>query len=82
MSAMNNTNADADDADSATAIEASVTAVDAQNGFLRMRPAGRSQPNATFMSYDEAFNVSNTEATSLRPSLANTRCSRSPTTCR
>lgn len=48
--------------DSATGIEATVTAVDAASGFLRLWPAGQSQPNATFLNYDDAFNVSNTGA--------------------
>ena len=49
----------------ATAIEATFTAVDAQSGFLRAWPAGLSQPNATFLNYDDAFNVSNTGTVTL-----------------
>lgn len=44
----------------ATGIEVTITAVDAGSGFLRAWPAGATPPNATFMNYDDAFNVSNT----------------------
>lgn len=49
----------------ATAIEATFTAVEAQSGFLRVWPANTSAPNATFMNYDDAFNVSNTGAVGI-----------------
>ncbi|MEZ5137266.1 MAG: hypothetical protein R2702_06215 [Acidimicrobiales bacterium] len=49
----------------ATLVEATVTAVDAGSGFLRVWPAGRSQPNATFLNYDDAFNVSTTGSLTL-----------------
>lgn len=49
----------------ATAIETTITAVDAQSGFLRVWPANTSAPNATFMNYDDAFNVSNTGAVGI-----------------
>jgi hypothetical protein len=49
----------------ATAIEATVTAIDSGSGFLRAWPANLSQPNATFLNYDSAFNVSNTGAITL-----------------
>jgi hypothetical protein len=45
---------------SATLVEVTVTAVDAGSGFLRAWPAGSSAPNATFLNYDDAFNVSTT----------------------
>ncbi|MFN8017018.1 MAG: hypothetical protein U0P45_02720 [Acidimicrobiales bacterium] len=44
---------------SATAISASITAVDAGSGFLRAWPPGGGQPTSTFMNYDPSFNVSN-----------------------
>ena len=44
---------------SATAISASVTAVDAGSGFLRAWPPGGGQPTSTFMNYDYSYNVSN-----------------------
>jgi hypothetical protein len=47
------------------AIEATVTAIDAGSGFLRAWPANISQPNATFLNYDDAFNVSNTGSITL-----------------
>ena len=43
-----------------SAVEVTVTAVDAQNGFLRVWPASFPQPDASFMGYDDSFNVSNT----------------------
>lgn len=49
----------------ATLVEATVTAVDAGSGFLRVWPAGDSQPNATFLNYDDAFNVSTTGSLAL-----------------
>jgi hypothetical protein len=49
----------------ATLVEATVTAVDAGSGFLRVWPADASQPNATFLNYDDAFNVSTTGALTL-----------------
>ena len=49
----------------ATAIEATVTAVDSGSGFLRAWPANLTQPNATFMNYDGVFNVSNTGSVTL-----------------
>lgn len=48
-----------------TAIEVTITAVDAQSGFLRAWPANGSQPSGTFMNYDDAFNVSNTGAVGI-----------------
>lgn len=44
----------------ATAIEATVTAAEAGSGFLRAWPGNEAPPNATFMNYTAAFNVSNT----------------------
>lgn len=49
----------------ATAIETTITAVEAQSGFLRVWPANTAAPNATFMNYDDAFNVSNTGAVGI-----------------
>jgi hypothetical protein len=49
----------------ATAIEATITAIDSGSGFLRAWPANIAQPNATFLNYDSAFNVSNTGAITL-----------------
>lgn len=49
----------------ATAIEATVTAIDSGSGFLRAWPANITQPNATFLNYDSAFNISNTGAITL-----------------
>jgi hypothetical protein len=49
----------------ATAIEATVTAVNSGSGFLRAWPANLVQPNATFMNYDGVFNVSNTGTVTL-----------------
>jgi hypothetical protein len=49
----------------ATAIEATITAVEAQSGFLRAWPANQAAPNATFLNYDDAFNVSNTGAVGI-----------------
>lgn len=45
---------------SATAIEATVTAVDAGSGFLRAWPAYQPAPTATFMNYGPGTNLSNT----------------------
>ena len=50
---------------SATAIEATFTAIDSGSGFLRTWPANLVQPNATFLNYDSAFNVSNTGTVTL-----------------
>src|SRR5690606_6938747 len=50
---------------SATLVELTITAVDARSGFLRVWPAGASMPNATFLNYDDAFNVSTTGAVTL-----------------
>lgn len=44
----------------ATAVEATITAVDAGSGFLRAWPTGQGQPNATFMNYGPGVNLSNT----------------------
>ena len=44
----------------ATAIEATVTAVDSGSGFLRVWPANVAAPNATFMNFTPTFNASNT----------------------
>lgn len=49
----------------ATAIEATITAIDSGSGFLRAWPANIVQPNATFLNYDSAFNVSNTGTVTL-----------------
>lgn len=49
----------------ATAIEATITAIDSGSGFLRAWPANIVQPNATFLNYDSAFNVSNTGTITL-----------------
>jgi hypothetical protein len=49
----------------ATAIEATITAVDAGSGFLRAWPANLAQPNATFMNYGPGLNVSNTGTITL-----------------
>lgn len=49
----------------ATAIETTITAVEAQSGFLRAWPANTPAPNATFLNYDDAFNVSNTGAVGI-----------------
>jgi len=43
-----------------TAIEATITAIDSGSGFLRAWPGNQPAPNATFMNYDSAFNISNT----------------------
>lgn len=45
---------------SATAVEATVTAVNSGSGFLRAWPANQSAPNATFLNYTDMLNVSNT----------------------
>ena len=50
---------------SATLVEVTVTAVDAGSGFLRAWPGGSTMPNATFLNYDDAFNVSTTGTLSL-----------------
>lgn len=50
---------------SAKAITFTVTAVDAGSGFLRVWPSDLVQPNATFMNYDSAFNVSNSGTVNL-----------------
>jgi hypothetical protein len=50
---------------SASAIEATVTAIDSGSGFLRAWPASTAQPNATFLNYDSAFNISNTGTITL-----------------
>ncbi len=50
---------------SATAIEATITAIDSGSGFLRAWPANVVQPNATFLNYDSSFNVSNTGTVTL-----------------
>jgi hypothetical protein len=50
---------------SATAIEATVTAIDSGNGFLRAWPANIVQPNATFLNFTSSFNASNTGAITL-----------------
>ena len=49
----------------ATAIEATITAIDSGSGFLRAWPANLVQPNATFLNYDSAFNISNTGTVTL-----------------
>jgi hypothetical protein len=49
----------------ATAIEATITAIDSGSGFLRAWPANIAQPNATFLNYDSAFNISNTGTITL-----------------
>jgi hypothetical protein len=50
---------------SASAIEATITAVDAGSGFLRAWPANLTQPNATFMNYGPGLNISNTGTITL-----------------
>ena len=50
---------------SAAAIEATITAIDSGSGFLRAWPANLTQPNATFLNYDSAFNVGNTGTITL-----------------
>ena len=47
---------------SATAIEATITAIDSGSGFLRAWPANAAAPNATFLNYTDMLNVSNTGA--------------------
>lgn len=49
----------------ATAVEATITAIDSGSGFLRAWPANIVQPNATFLNYDSAFNISNTGTITL-----------------
>ena len=49
----------------ATAIEATITAIDSGSGFLRAWPANLTQPNATFLNYSPDLNVSNTGTVSL-----------------
>ena len=44
----------------ATAIEATITAIDSGSGFLRAWPANVSQPNATFLNYGPSINITNT----------------------
>lgn len=52
----------------ATALELSVTAVTARDtGFLRLFPAGGSEPNATFMNYTPTFNASNAGTVAITP---------------
>ena len=46
--------------DGTSAIEATITAIDAGSGFLRAWPAQGQVANATFMNYTPDFNVSNT----------------------
>ena len=55
---------------SATAIEATITAIDSGSGFLRAWPANLVQPNATFLNYDSAFNISNTGTVNARAKSA------------
>ena len=53
----------------ATAIEASVTAVDpSDSGFFRAWPTGESMPNATFMNFDRGMDITNTGSLALAPS--------------
>ncbi|MEZ5181513.1 MAG: hypothetical protein R2702_06520 [Acidimicrobiales bacterium] len=49
----------------ATSVELTATAVGASSGFLRLWPTGATPPNATFMNYDSAFNVSNSGTIAL-----------------
>ena len=52
--------------DGAAAVEASVTAVSpAATGFFRAWPAGQAAPNATFLNFTKAQNVTNTGAITL-----------------
>lgn len=44
----------------ATSIEATFSAIDAGDGFLRVWPANAAEPNATFMNFTPTFNASNT----------------------
>lgn len=50
---------------SARAVEVTITAVESGSGFLRVWPSDLTQPNATFLNYDDAFNVSNTGTVAL-----------------
>ena len=51
---------------SATAIEATITAVNADDGgYLRAWPANLVEPNATFLNYTPSFNVGNTGTITL-----------------
>jgi hypothetical protein len=50
---------------SASAVEVTITAIDSGSGFLRAWPANLTQPNATFLNYDSAFNVGNTGSITL-----------------
>lgn len=51
---------------SATAIEATITAVNADDGgYLRAWPANLVEPNATFLNYTPSFNVGNTGTVTL-----------------
>jgi hypothetical protein len=50
---------------SASAVEVTITAIDSGSGFLRAWPASLTQPNATFLNYDPAFNVGNTGSITL-----------------
>ncbi len=51
---------------SATAVEVNITAVRAQgNGYLRVGPADAPIPNATFLNYEAAVNLSNAGAVAI-----------------
>ncbi len=51
----------------ATALTLSITAPAAEaNGYLRVGPAGQAVPNATFMNYTRAFNVTNGNTVDVR----------------
>ena len=52
----------------ATAIEASITAVDpSDSGFFRAWPTGESMPNATFMNFDRGMDITNTGSITIDP---------------
>ncbi len=54
--------------DGATAVEASVTAVDqSANGYFRAWPTGEAQPNATFLNFTKGQGTTNTGAIKLAP---------------
>ncbi|MEZ5203500.1 MAG: hypothetical protein R2701_03700 [Acidimicrobiales bacterium] len=53
----------------ATAVEASITAVDPlDSGFFRAWPTGESMPNATFMNFDRGMDITNTGSVTIAPS--------------
>ena len=57
--------------DGATAVEASITAVDPlDSGFFRAWPAGESMPNATFMNFDRGMDITNTGSVTIALDVA------------